>query len=116
MPARGDGGCFPRISPLRPDAQQFHGSGGHEDDVGRRCFTLVLIRREGESLTISLGSNIDPMTAVCELFAGGPLVITVGRIRGGMGRLGVMAEPRLTVLRSEVAPHGTAENWRVRDA
>ena len=56
------------------------------------------------------------MTAVCELFAGGPLVITVGRIRGGMVRLGVMAEPRLTVLRSEVAPHGTAENWRVRDA
>ena len=70
---------------------------------------LILSRREGESLTISLDSDIDPMTPACELFAGGPLVITVGRIRGRMVRLSVAADPRLTVLRSELATWGTAE-------
>ena len=75
---------------------------------------LVLSRREGESLTINLDSNIDPMTPACELFAGGPLVITARRIRGGMVRLGVAADPRLTVLRSELTTRGSAEK-RAKD-
>ncbi len=54
---------------------------------------LVLSRREGESLTISLDSDIDPMTPACELFAGGPLAITVGRIHGGTVRAGRFGRP-----------------------
>lgn len=76
---------------------------------------LVLSRREGESLTISLDPDIDPNTPACELFAGGPLVITVGDIRGGMVRLGVSADSRLTVLRSELAQRGTAEKLEAQD-
>ena len=68
---------------------------------------LVLSRREGESLTLSLDPHIDPMTPACDLFAGGPLVITVLRHRGGMVRLGVAADSRLTVLRAELIPRGT---------
>ena len=74
---------------------------------------LILSRGEGESLTISLDSNIDPMTPAGELFANEPLVITVRRIRGGMVRLGVAADPRLTVLRSELTLRGTAEKREV---
>ena len=54
---------------------------------------LVLNRREGESLTITLDSDIDPMTSANELFAGGLSVIAVGRIREGMMRLVVVRRP-----------------------
>lgn len=76
---------------------------------------LVLSRREGESLAISLDPDIDPNTPACELFAGGPLVIMVLRHREGMVRLGVAADSRLTVLRAELASRGTAEKREAQD-
>ncbi len=75
---------------------------------------LVLSRHEGESLIISLDPDIDPNTPAGELFAGGPLVITVGHIRGSTVRLGVSADSRLTVLRSELASRGTAGKREAR--
>ena len=77
---------------------------------------LILTRREGESLTLTLDSSIDPATPAGQLFASGPVVITVRRLRGGMVRLGVAADPRLIVLRSELDPRGTAEKQGVRGA
>jgi sRNA-binding carbon storage regulator CsrA len=75
---------------------------------------LILSRRENESLTISLGAGVDPNTPVSEVFANGPLVVKIARVRGGTVRLGVVADSRVTVLRSELAPYGAAEKREVR--
>ncbi|WP_346380733.1 hypothetical protein [Acidithiobacillus sp.] len=70
---------------------------------------LILSRHEGESPTISLDSDIDPAMPVRELFVAGPLVITVQDIHRSVVQVGGPADPRLTVLRSELAARGTAE-------
>ncbi|MHB1587421.1 MAG: carbon storage regulator [Acidiferrobacteraceae bacterium] len=75
---------------------------------------LILSRREKESLTIHLGAGVDPKTPVSELFTNGPLVVTVARVRGGTVRLGVIADPRFAVLRSELALFGTTEERGAR--
>ena len=69
----------------------------------------IRIKRRGDRYPNSGGFRHRPQAPACELFASEPLVIAVGRICGCMVRLSVAADPRLTVLRSELAARGTAE-------
>lgn len=64
---------------------------------------LILTRKPGQLLTIEPHKTLDLLTPVYELFAYGPIEVTVLRIRGSQVRLGIQADPRLQVLREELA-------------
>lgn len=62
---------------------------------------LILTRKAGESFVIALG-DVDPNTPVGELFARGPIQITVTCVRQHQLRLGIEADTRFLILRSEL--------------
>ncbi|BAU47464.1 hypothetical protein SVA_0885 [Sulfurifustis variabilis] len=63
---------------------------------------LVLSRRPGEGLQIELGDSAAPTTTIGELFRDGPIRITVTQVDRNRVKLGIQADPRLLVLRSEL--------------
>lgn len=65
---------------------------------------LILTRRVGEALMIDLQATTDPGTPAAELFAAGPIVVTVTASKGTQVRIGIQADRRFRILRSEV--HG----------
>lgn len=64
---------------------------------------LILTRKEGESLHLSLDPNAPCELTARELFAAGPIVVTLTELRdfGGV-RLGIEAPQEVIVLREEL--------------
>lgn len=63
---------------------------------------LVLSRRCGESLLIFPDEGVASELTVAELFAGGPLEITIVKFNGRQARIAIDAPAELMVLRSEL--------------
>lgn len=70
---------------------------------------LVLTRKAQERLLISSSKAIDPKMTVKELFAKGPLKITVVEIDRNRVRLGIDAHRDLDILRWEVSERNEAQ-------
>lgn len=68
---------------------------------------LILTRRTGQSVQISLHPAVDPMTPIGKIFAWGPVEIVVTRLCATQVRLGIQAHPALTILREELTKHAT---------
>ncbi|HHJ15935.1 MAG TPA: carbon storage regulator [Gammaproteobacteria bacterium] len=64
---------------------------------------LVLTRRIGESIYIFPSEELEQGTSVGELFANGPIQITLTRVNGNQARIGIVAPSTLTIAREEVA-------------
>ncbi len=65
---------------------------------------LVLTRKPGQAIQIDLMEDLDPRTAVGELFATGPIEIIIGGRRGDQVKLGIHADKRFRILRDELCP------------
>ena len=63
---------------------------------------LILTRKPGQAVVIDLIEGLDPRTPVGELFARGPIEVTVAKIEGGHVRLGIEADTRFRILRDEL--------------
>jgi len=64
---------------------------------------LVLTRRIGESLLLSPQSELDPDMRVGDLFADGPIEVTLlGFVSGGQAKLGISAPLSVSILRQEL--------------
>ena len=61
---------------------------------------LVLSRREGEAIHLSINPDADPTTVLEHLKAG--IFIDVNLIQGGQAKLGIEAPASIRVLRSEL--------------
>ena len=71
---------------------------------------LTLTRKPGQSIQIAAG-GVGPHTPIAEVFAAGPIEITVSAISKKQVKVGVAAHPGLTILRSELATrHPTPTN------
>lgn len=70
---------------------------------------LVLSRKRGEGVQIELGEGVPASTPVGELFGAGPIEILVAQVVGNRVKLGVEADRRLVVLRSELRNRAKAE-------
>ena len=64
---------------------------------------LVLTRRVGESVLIYPSDTLDPDTTISQLFANGPIRLTLTRVNGSQARVGIAAPDSLTIAREEVA-------------
>ena len=64
---------------------------------------LILTRRPGESIQLSLSLDLDPSLTVGELFARGPVTLTVLAVRGDQVRVGLEADRSISIARSELA-------------
>lgn len=63
---------------------------------------LVLGRKAGQGIRIGLAEGVGQTTTVGELFSNGPIEIVVTSIDGSMVRLGIEADQRFKILRSEL--------------
>jgi len=63
---------------------------------------LVLTRRSGQSVLLSPKSDLDPKMQVADLFAGGPVTVTVLAVRGDQIKLGIEAPTSVRVMREEL--------------
>lgn len=63
---------------------------------------LILTRKPGQLVTIAPQPNVDPATGVWELFRT-PIEIVVVQTIGTGVRIGINADPRLLILREELA-------------
>ena len=63
---------------------------------------LVLGRKAGQGIRIGLVEGVGQATTVGELLSGGPIEIVVTSIEGSMVRLGIEADQRFKILRSEL--------------
>ena len=63
---------------------------------------LTLTRKPGQSIHITAG-GVGPHTPIGEVFASGPIEITVSALSKKQAKVGVAAHPGLTILRSELA-------------
>jgi sRNA-binding carbon storage regulator CsrA len=63
---------------------------------------LVLTRKEGESILISLADNADPDMTLGELFANGPVELYIKNISGKQVGLSFKAPRELLILRNEL--------------
>ena len=70
---------------------------------------LMLTRKPGQSLQITAG-GVGPHTPIGEVFASGPIEISVAGITNKQVRVGIAAHPGLTILRSELATASTRPN------
>lgn len=64
---------------------------------------LILTRRIGEGVLIGCDASVPLLLTVAELFAAGPIVVTVENICKGQVRLGFKADPLFKILRDELA-------------
>ena len=65
---------------------------------------LVFTRRSGETFVLYPDPKLDPNTTIAELFARGPIEITVTETKLHHARIGVDAPPQIHVYRSELLP------------
>lgn len=65
---------------------------------------LVFTRRNGESFVLYPATTLDPHMTVAELFADGPIEITVTEMKPHQVRIGIEAPPKILVFRSELLP------------
>lgn len=63
---------------------------------------LILTRRIGESLLVNLSESVDPDMTVGELFARGPVAITLLGAKGNQIRIGIGAPLEFNVVREEL--------------
>lgn len=64
---------------------------------------LILTRKEGESLYLSLDPETPPELTARELFTAGPIIVTLTELRSSGGvRLGIEAPNEVVVLRQEL--------------
>lgn len=63
---------------------------------------LVLGRKARQGIRIGLAEGVGQATTVGELFSNGPIEIVVTCIDGSMVRLGIEADQRFKILRSEL--------------
>lgn len=65
---------------------------------------LVLTRKVGESIKISLNKRVDPDTLARVLFDAGPIEILIAHLHLGRSevKLGIQAHPDLVILRNEL--------------
>lgn len=63
---------------------------------------LTLSRRQGESLYLSLSDDIDPRTPVGEVFASGPIVVRIARLKQNSVKVCVGAPEGVIVIREEL--------------
>lgn len=63
---------------------------------------LVLGRRVGEVVRISLADGVSPQTTIGDLFRSGPIELVVTRITGKEVKIGIEADPRFKILRAEL--------------
>lgn len=67
---------------------------------------LILTRKPGQRIRIEPAVGLDPATPIGELFASGPIELTVARVSGHRVRLGIAAPAGLTILRTEIGRTG----------
>lgn len=63
---------------------------------------LVLTRKIGEAVKLDLLDDIDVLTPIGELLAGGPIEVMVLAIKRGQVKLGLRADGRFLILREEL--------------
>ena len=74
---------------------------------------LVLRRRVGESILISPQDGIDPATPISEIFADGPIEITINEIIGSRVSLDISAPDEILILRDELDTDKEADGKHV---
>ena len=62
---------------------------------------LVLTRKPGQIVEISLDPALDPTTPVGALFANGPIEVVALRINGSQVQIGITADLGFVILRRE---------------
>jgi carbon storage regulator CsrA len=63
---------------------------------------LVLSRRTNESIVIEPADGVDVSITLAQLFANGPILITLLGGTGGRVKLGIEAPERLSIRRNDV--------------
>jgi len=66
------------------------------------CFDRFLTRRPGELQFINLAKSVDPNMTVGELFADGPIEVSILDVKGNQVRVGTQASNWLSILRDEL--------------
>ena len=64
---------------------------------------LIVSRRDAESIEIRPGDDIDPNLTLADLFAGGPIEITIFSSNGNRVKMGVQAPQQLSIWRKKAA-------------
>lgn len=72
---------------------------------------LVLSRRMGEVIRISLAEGVSPATTIGQLFSDGPIEVVVARVVGKAVKIGIKADPRFKILRSELIDGGRPSEY-----
>lgn len=65
---------------------------------------LLLTRRPGQGIWISLEEGVAPSMTVEELFAGGPIKVTLVHIQGNLAKIGIDANRQFRIVRDELLP------------
>lgn len=63
---------------------------------------LIITRKAGEGIRISLHPAVDPKTPIGEIFSEGPIEVVIARVRDSNVRLGVQAHSAFLILREEL--------------
>ena len=63
---------------------------------------LILTRKPGQRITIEPDARLDLRTPIGEVFADGPIEVSVGRVDGLQIKLAIHAHPCLQILRAEL--------------
>ncbi len=64
---------------------------------------LIVSRRDAESIEIRPGEDIDPNLTLADLFAAGPIEITIFSSNGNRVKMGVQAPEQLSIWRKKAA-------------
>ena len=64
---------------------------------------LIVSRRDAESILIRPGDDIDPEMTLADLFAGGPIEITIFSPGSQRVKMGVQAPRQLSIWRKDAA-------------
>ncbi len=64
---------------------------------------LIVSRRDAESILIRPGDNIDPSMTLADLFAKGPIEITIFSANSNRVKMGVQAPEQLCIWRKDPA-------------
>ncbi|MDJ0941697.1 MAG: carbon storage regulator [Woeseiaceae bacterium] len=64
---------------------------------------LIVSRKDAESIEIRPGEGIDPKMTLADLFASGPIEITIFSATGNRVKMGVQAPDELCIWRKKAA-------------
>jgi sRNA-binding carbon storage regulator CsrA len=73
------------------------------DSFGGRTLMLVVSRKENESITIEPREGIDPSLTLCEVFAQGPIRLTLKHVGARRVRIVIQAPTALKIMRSDAS-------------